>query len=107
MLRGQYILFLVAQLSGQPISIDYQKKPTQLSDVTDVLTIPDEYSLNTIPYLAVSEMLANRGEMDEAIKLNNFGFQNVKSMYQFYDTQRQELNYNQRVRTVSDGSIAI
>ena len=27
---------------------------------TDILTIPDEYSLNTIPYLAVAEMMYNR-----------------------------------------------
>ena len=93
---------MVAQQNGQPINIDYQIKPTQLVNSTDILSIPDDYSLNTIPYLAVSEMMANRGEMDEATKLNNFGFQNVKSMFQFYTTQRNELQYNQRVRTVSD-----
>jgi hypothetical protein len=40
--------------------------------------------------------------MDEAIKLNGFAFNNVKSMYEFYATQRAELPYNQRVRTSSD-----
>jgi hypothetical protein len=43
-----------------PITIEYQKKPEQLTAHTDALTIPDEYSLSTIPYLAVSEMMANR-----------------------------------------------
>jgi hypothetical protein len=59
-MRGQYIFFVVPQIDDQPISFEYQKKPTQLVDTTDVLTVPDDYSLNTIPYLAVSEMLANR-----------------------------------------------
>lgn len=102
MIRGQFVLFMLPQTNSQPVSFEYQKSPTQLVNTTDVLTIPDDYSLNTIPYMAVAEMLANRMEMDEAIRLNNFGFNNIKSMYQFYGTQRQELMYNQRVRTVSD-----
>lgn len=102
MLRWQYVFFLVPQTNSQPISFEYQIKPTQLSATTDLLTVPDEYSLNTIPYMACAEMLANRMETDEAIKLNNYGFNNIKSMYQFYATQRNELMYNQRVRTASD-----
>lgn len=101
-IRWQFILFMVPQQDWQAISFEYQKKPTQLSANTDVLTIPDEYSLNTIPYMAIAEMMANRWEMDEAMKLNNFWFNNIKSMYQFYVTQRWELPYNQRVRTSSD-----
>ena len=91
LLHGQYIFFILPQTTGQPISFEYQKKPTVLVNSYDILTIPDDYSLNTIPYMAVAEMMANRGEMDEAMKLNNFGFQNIKSMYQFYTTQRGEL----------------
>mgnify|MGYP006266546777 CR=1 FL=1 len=103
MMRGQFILFLVPQQNAQPVSVEYQMKPTQLVDTTDALTIPDDYSLNTIPYMAVSEMLANRWDMEQAVQLNNFWFNNIKSMYQYYTTQRQELMYNQRVRTGSDG----
>ena len=101
-IRGQFILYLVPQVNNQPLSFEYQKKPTQLSAVTDVLSIPDDYSLTTIPQMAMAEMMANRGEMDEAIKLNNFGFNNIKSMYQFYSTQRNELEYNQRVTNSSE-----
>lgn len=103
LIRGSFILFLVPQTNNQPISFEYQKSVPVLSAVTDTLTIPDTYALNTIPYLAVSEMLANRGEMQEAIRLNNFGFRNVQNMYQFYATQRNELMYGQRVGTSSDG----
>lgn len=102
MMRGQFILFLVPQQDSQPISVEYQAKPTQLVLPTDELTIPDEYSLNTIPYMAVSEMLANRGDIDQSIQLNNYWFNNIKTMYQFYNTQRTELMYNQRIRTASD-----
>ena len=60
LLRGKYIFFLVPQTNSQPISFEYQKAPTQLSATTDICTIPDDYSLNTIPYMAVAEMMINR-----------------------------------------------
>lgn len=47
-------------------------------------------------------MLTNRMETEEAGRLNNIGFNKVKSMYEFYVTQRAELTYGQRVRTISD-----
>jgi hypothetical protein len=72
LLRGSFVFFLVPQTSGQPISFEYQKKPTQLTATTDVLTIPDDYSLNTIPYIAVAEMLMNRGESQEGMRLASF-----------------------------------
>lgn len=75
---------MLPQINEQPVSFEYQKAPTQMVNPTDLITVPDDYSLNTIPYMAVAEMLANRMEMDEAMKLNNFGFNNIKSMYQFY-----------------------
>lgn len=107
LLRGSFVFFLVPQTSGQPVSFEYQKKPTQLSATTDVLTIPDDYSLNTIPYIAVAEMYMNRGESEEGMRLANFGFNNVKSMYQFYATQKGELPFNTRVRTGSDSYLNI
>jgi len=108
LLRWQYFFPLLGQITANsPLSFEYQKKPTQMTSEASIVTIPDEYSLNTIPYMAVSEMMANRGEMDEAMKLNNFWFQNIKSMYQFYQTQRVELQYNLRVRSASEWYLAI
>lgn len=66
------------------------------------LSIPDEYALNTIPYLAVAEMLYNRGEPDQAKELNMFGFANALEMYAYYQTQQRELQFGFRVRTASD-----
>ena len=101
-IQNIYILYIVPQLQWQAISMEYQKKPTNLSSTTDLLSIPDEYSLNTIPYMAISEMMANRWEMEEAIKLNAYWFNNIKTMLQYYWTTRWELQYNMRVRTWSD-----
>jgi hypothetical protein len=74
---------------------------------TDLATIPDQFSLNTIPYLAVSEMMMNRWEADEWIKLNNFWYKEVKKLYKTYQTKTKELIYWQRIRTASDWSINI
>jgi len=101
-IKGKYILFMTPNIASQSISFEYQKRPTQLVNITDTLAIPDDYSLNTIPYMAMAEMMMNRWEADEWMKLNNFWFQNIKSMYEFYASQRVELMYNQRVRSVSD-----
>lgn len=89
--------------SGFNIRFEYQKLPTTFINTTDLATIPDTYVLSTVPYIAVSEMLFNRGEPDIGIELNNFGYNNVKTMYSFYTWQQKELNYNQRVRTSRDG----
>jgi hypothetical protein len=47
-------------------------------------------------------MMYNRGESEEWIRLNSFGFVNVINMYKFYQSQKQELKFNQRVRTAKD-----
>lgn len=91
--------------SGFNIRFEYQKLPTTLIDIADIATIPDTYVLSTIPYIAVSEMLFNRGEPDIGIELNNLWYSNVKTMYSFYTGQQKELNYNQRVRTSRDGML--
>jgi hypothetical protein len=57
--------------------------------------------------MAVAEMMCQRWETEEWIRLNNFGFQNIKSMYAFYTTQRNELPYNVRIRTSSDGFLNV
>ena len=99
--NGLYFLPFTPQ-SANNIRFEYQKLPTSFSLVTDIATVPDTYVLNTIPYVAVAEMLFNRWEPDIAIELNNFGYNSVKTMYAFYSSQSVELNYNQRLRTSRD-----
>jgi hypothetical protein len=52
-------------------------------------------------------MLMNRWEAQEWIKLASYWFNNVKSMYEFYATQKWELPFGQRVRTGSDSYLNI
>jgi len=105
-INGLYILAF-APVSGNNIRFEYQKLPTTMTLTSDLVTIPDTYCLNTIPYIAVSEFLFNRGEPDIWIELNNFWYNNVKTMYAFYNDQQVEKNYNQRVRTSRDGFINV
>lgn len=97
-----YFIFIGPNVSGRMLRLDYQTKPIQLVNPTDVLTIPDEYSLNTIPYLAIAEMMFNRWESDEGMKLQNFWYNNAYNMYKYYQSQKTELMFNQRVRTQKD-----
>lgn len=106
MIRGKYILHMTNQ-TGNAIDMEYQMAPDMLSSPSELMTIPDAYVLNTVPYMAVAEMLANRGETDEGIRLNHLGFNNIKSMYQFYGSQRVEMMYNQRVGSSTDGFLRI
>jgi hypothetical protein len=102
MIRGKYILHLTTNQTGNAIDMEYQMAPTQVANPTDLMTIPDAYVLTTVPYMAVAEMLSNRGETEEGTRLNHLGFNNIKSMYQFYGTQRIEMQYNQRVGSSTD-----
>lgn len=99
---GQYLLFIVPSVSGRMLRFDYQKTQPAWPDSDDVCIIPDKYCLTTVPYLAAAEMMANRGEMNEAVALNAQGYVNTYSMYKFYQSQKTELMYNQRVRTSKD-----
>ncbi len=106
LVHGQYFLPFLPQ-SGYALRFEYQKTPTPLVLSSDISSIPDQYVLNTVPYLATGEMLFNRWESDEGMKLFKFGYLNVRDMYRFYNTQGKDLIYNQRIRTASDGFINI
>ena len=109
---GQYLLCFLSNVGNvpQPIRLEYQRKPTQLvasNPTSQTLIIPDDYSLNTIPYMATSEALMNRQESAEWIALNNFAFNNIKSMYSYYNNLRSELMFDNRLRTSKDGLLNI
>lgn len=103
---GTYFLPFMPQ-SDNAIRFEYQKNPTALSAASDVCIIPNSYVLNIVPYFATSEMLFNRWEPDLAVPLNNYGFENARNAYRYYQTQTKENIYNQKVRTASDGRINI
>jgi len=43
-----------------------------MTESSDTATIPDAYSKSTIPYLAIGEMLYQRGEEGRAAEILNF-----------------------------------
>ncbi len=82
----EYFLLFNINQNGWMIRMRYQKTPDVFTSPTDQATIPDtDYALSTIPYLAVAEMLYNRGEEQRAADIYNFAIQNVKEMYDFYN----------------------
>lgn len=59
-----------------------------MSLVTDTATITsDLFAKATIPYVAVGEMLYNRGEEARAKDILNFGYSQVKEMYNYYNNK--------------------
>jgi hypothetical protein len=97
-----YLACIPDSVTGNSIQLTYQKKATALVDPTDLLTIPDDYSLTTIPYVAVGEMLFNRWEEQRGLELWTIGMNNVKMMYDFYNANNKEAIYNVRARTSRD-----
>lgn len=104
--HGQYLLPFIG-VTGYAMRLEYVQSPTRLINSTDISSIPDDYILSTVPYLATGEMLLNRGESQEWLNLFKFGYMNVRDMYRFYNTTTKDLIYNQRMRTSQDGSLNI
>ena len=99
---GTYMAFIPDSITGNSVQLTYQKKATALVNPTDLLTIPDEYSLTTIPYIAVWEMLFNRGEEQRGLELWTIGLNNVKMLYDATNATNKEAIYNVRARTSRD-----
>ena len=76
----------------------YENAPTPMVNGTDTTTIPDDWAMSTIPYIAVSELFYNRGEEDRAMNINdNLGYSNVMSAYEWYQNTAGELVHNQAI----------
>jgi hypothetical protein len=72
-------------------TMEYEKKPTEMTTWVDESTITDDtWAKNTIPYLAVGEMLFNRWEEDRALNLLAFAYAQLREFYSFYNNQASE-----------------
>lgn len=101
---GMYLLPFGLNQPWLPIRLQYEKKPTEMTQNTDLCTIPDEF-INTIPYVAVAEMLYNRGQEDSGLMINDtLAVPRVQALYNYYNNQHSELPFNQRVTTSRDVS---
>lgn len=90
-----------------PIRIEFQRKAKQLYSPYDETNIPTYYALKTIPYIAAAEILQQRWEDDRAVIESDKGYKAVVSLYarEWYKTN--ELQFNRRVKTVSDNPLNI
>lgn len=89
---NQYLLIYQMYNTWDIIKLRYEKLPTEMVDDTDESTIPNSiYAKGTIPYLAVAEMLFNRGEESRAAEIINFACWQITEMYSHYnDTMYQD-----------------
>jgi hypothetical protein len=107
-IQGQYLLPVNINSSARPIVLQYNKLPTLMTLAANTCTVPDRWSLSTIPYVAVAEMFYNRGEEQRGMMLNdNFGYSQVRSMYDFYNKQHTENIFGQRIVSYKDGNFNI
>jgi len=58
-----YLILFQLDNNDYVMRMRYEKLPTTMTAITDTATISNDiYAKTTIPYLAVAEMLYNRGE---------------------------------------------
>lgn len=79
---GKYLLVYNIDKSGDMIRLRYMKKPPVMVASTDETMIDDETDAKgTVPYLAVGELLYNRGEESRGAELIMLGMAQVRTMY--------------------------
>lgn len=101
-ISGEWLLPHPQDAAGKSLLLEYQRVCGPLAEDSDVLTIPDDYSLEALSLLAASKMLAMRRELDDAMHLRQLGLNAVQSMYRAWNYASKETAYNQRMRTAQD-----
>lgn len=87
---GEQLLIFNRNNTGDQIHVRYEKKATKMVASSDVTTIPEDYAESTIPYLALGELLYNRGEESRGSELINFALWKIREMYAYYNNQSYE-----------------
>lgn len=80
-----YILVYNLQQQDAILKFRYEKLPALMTTVVNATIPNDIYAQTTLPYLAVWEMLYNRGEEWRAADIINFAMGQIREMYTFYD----------------------
>ncbi len=91
---NKYIIFWQVSNNTWIFKLRYDCMPEEMTDITDEVIIDNDiYAKNVLPYLAVWELLYNRGEEQRAAELINFWMWQLKEMYSFYNkTNYESLN---------------
>lgn len=101
--HGTWLLPMNITAANSQLWLQYEKKPTTMTDLAPTVTIPEEWATMTIPVLAAGEMKLVRGEYDTGkALLFDAAYPAIRAMYEFYDKQHGEENYGQRVATFAD-----
>lgn len=86
-----YLILFNMNRDDEQVLLRYEKIPTEMSATTDTATIDNDIRAKaTIPYLAIGELLFNRGEEKRGGEILNFALWQVKEMYEYYDNQDYE-----------------
>ena len=86
-----YLILFQLDNNDYVMRMRYEKLPTTMTAITDTATISNDiYAKTTIPYLAVAEMLYNRGEEWRAGEIINFAMGQIKEMYNYYNNTNHE-----------------
>ncbi len=87
---GDKILIFNRNNTGDQIHVRYETTATTMTVSGSTTTIPELYAPSTIPYLAIGEMLYNRGEESRAAEIINFALWQIKEMYTYYNNKSHE-----------------
>lgn len=82
---NQYLLIFNRSQNDAILRFRYEKLPAMMTNSVGATIPNDIYAQTTIPYLAVGEMLMNRGEEQRWAEIINFALWQIKEMYTYYD----------------------
>ena len=101
-IQGKYILPFQINQAGYMIRLEYLKQPTEMTQASDESSIPGIRARRTIPYLAVWEMLYNRGEEDRGMRVLWLAYSMIAEMYSYFGNINNETLNNQVISTGKD-----
>lgn len=101
-IQGKYILPFQINQAGYMLRVEYLRQPTEMTQSSDESDIPGIRARRTIPYLAVWEMLYNRGEEDRWLRVLWFAYAMIAEMYSYFGNINNENLNNQIITTAKD-----
>lgn len=104
--NGAYFLPINIDVTGKSLRLMYEKAPPTMTSLVDA-TIPDQWVSATVPFVAVAEMLYERGEEERAGRLLSRACGKIRTMYDAYSQLNSESPFGNRVRTGKDAGLVL
>lgn len=105
--KDTYLLPIIPEVWWKPLQLLYQKWVDDMVNSEDICEIPDKYCKRSIKYIAASNVVADRWELDIAWAWYTRGIKEVKKMYKVESSKTRELQFWSRVWTSSDNILNI